>query len=202
MKVKLAPRLVRIKGGLPGLSERLIDEHETLYQGYVNKVNEIRERLDHADLDAANATYSDVRELKREELFAADAVRLHEAYFDNLGGGGQLAGTIQDWINEDFGSRDAWQREFLACGIAGRGWVVLAYDLTDGRLHNFMTDIHSDGVWAAIPLLVLDVYEHAYYLDYGTARKKYLDAFTAAVDWNVVNNRIEQHGLREMRPAA
>lgn len=197
------PKELKIKGGVPGLSARQIDEHyNVLYKGYCNKINEITGKLTSVDLDDANATYSTIRELKREEVFTANAVRLHEGYFDNLGGDAVSSGTIKNWLEEDFGSVESWEKEFRACGMAARGWVILAYDLADGRLHNYLSDIHSDGVWGAIPLLILDVYEHAYFIDYATARKSYLDAFFKNIDWQTVNNLIDKYGLLQVREAA
>lgn len=196
------PKEIKYKD-LPGLSERQIDQHyNTLYKGYVNKIGEIEDKLKGADFAAANATYSDLRELKREEVFTTNAIRLHEAYFDNLGGSGQPGGNIKRLIDEDFGSFEQWEKEFRACGMAARGWVALVYDVMDGRLHTYLSDIHSDGVWGAIPLLILDVYEHAYFIDYGVARKDYLDAFMGNVDWDHVNAQLEKHGIMERRAAA
>lgn len=188
---------------LEGISRRQLEEHhDVLYKGYVNKLNEIEAKAPAADLAEANATYSLVRELKREEVFASNAIRLHEMYFENLGGNGKgPSGPILDLIKEDFGSYERWEQEFKALGVAARGWVVLAFDWTDGKLHNYLSDIHSDGVWDASCLLILDVYEHAYFLDYGTARKKYLDAFMQNVDWDAVNARVQRLRLVEVRKA-
>lgn len=181
---------------LPGISQRQIAEHhDVLYKGYVNKLNEIETKLPTAAPGEANATYSLIRELKREEVFATDAIRLHEGYFESLGGDGTPSGAILQMINQDFGSYQAWETEFKALGVAARGWVVLAYDFVDGRLHNYLSDIHSDGVWAALPLLILDVYEHAYFIDYGTGRRGYIEAFMKNVSWAVVNSRVEKMGL-------
>ena len=121
-------------------------------------------------------------------------MKLHEAYFDNLGGqGGTPVGKVAKMIARDFGSVEKWLAEFAACGLAARGWVVLAYDLEEKCLCNFIADVHNQGgVWGAVPLLVLDVYEHAYFLDYATARKKYVETFMANVDWSAVNSRLEK----------
>jgi len=205
MKVIKAAQELRVKGPIGDfLSEKTLKEHyETLYKGYVNKYNEIQEKLTEANLEAANATYSEIRELKKEELFAADAIRLHEGYFDCLGGDGSCSGTILSWLNEDFGSFENWQKEFTAACMSARGWVVLAYDLTDGRLHNYLTDIHSDGVWAAVPLLICDMYEHAYYFDYTASGKKdYINKFLGQINWDMVNQKLEDYGLKELREAA
>lgn len=187
---------------LPGLSEKQLSEHhDVLYAGYVKKTNEIRAKLEGVSLEGVNATYSDLRELKLEETFALNGVKLHERYFDNLGGkGGAPEGLVADWIMEDFGSYEKWQAEFAACGMAARGWVVLAFDLEEKRLMNVICDVHNQGgVWGQVPLLVLDVYEHAYFLDYATARKKYLETFTANVDWSAANAQIEKFDLAKYR---
>ena len=118
---------------LPGLSERqLAEHHDVLYAGYVKKVNEIRLALQGVDLSKANGTYSDLRELKVEEGFALNGVKLHEAYFDNMTPQGQQpTGPVAEWLAQDFGSLEKWAADFAACGLAARGWVVLAFDLTD-----------------------------------------------------------------------
>ena len=187
---------------LPGLSERqLAEHHDVLYAGYVKKVNEIRAALAAVDLAKANGTYSELRELKVEEGFALNGVKLHEAYFDNMTAQGQQpSGAAADWIAQDFGSYEKWAADFAACGLAARGWVVLAFDLADGKLHNYVCDVHNQGgVWGSVPLLVLDVYEHAYFLDYATARKKYVDGFMTNLDWNVANGLIAKYDLKKHR---
>ncbi|MFA6603559.1 MAG: Fe-Mn family superoxide dismutase [Patescibacteria group bacterium] len=183
---------------LPGLSERqLAEHHDVLYAGYVKKIGEIRAALAAVDLAKANATHSDLRELKVEETFALNGAVLHERYFDNLkAGGSKPEGRIAELLARDFGSYEKWAAEVAACGLAARGWVVLAYDLNDGRLHNYVCDVHNQGgVWGAIPLLVLDVYEHAYFLDYATARKKYIETFLANLDWSVPNGLLGKFNL-------
>ena len=187
---------------LPGLSEKQLSEHhDVLYAGYVKKVNEIRSALATVDLSKANGTFSELRELKVEEGFALNGVKLHEAYFDNMSPVGAAAvGPIAEWIAADFGSYEAWASDFAACGLAARGWVVLAFDFADGKLHNYVCDIHNQGgIWGAVPLMVLDVYEHAYFLDYATARKKYIDSFMGNLDWNVSNGLISKHELTKHR---
>ncbi len=184
---------------LPGLSEKQLSEHHgVLYAGYVKKSNEIREKLAKVDLASANGTYSDLRELKVEETFAVNGVRLHEGYFSTMGGqGGKPNGTIVKWIEEDFGSFEKWVEEFKAEGLCARGWVVLAFDLYDKKLYNYVCDVHNQGgVWGSVPLLILDVYEHAYFLDYATARKKYVETFMGLIDWEVVNALVSEYGLR------
>lgn len=178
---------------VPGISARQLQEHhDVLYVGYVNKVNEIRAAYETVDYSKANQSYSALRAAKSAEPFALNGVKLHEAYFDNLGGqGGKATGKVLELIERDFGSYEKWEQDFKASGIAARGWVVLAYDLDDERLHNFSMDAHDQGgIWSAIPLLVLDTYEHAYMIDYGVKRAPYIDAFMATIDWDEVNRRL------------
>ena len=178
---------------MEGFSKRQLEEHHgVLYKGYVNKLNEIRKLLQSVDHSKANQTYSDLRALKVEETFALNGIKLHEYYFDNMGGsGGKASGQALAMIERDFGSYDAWEKDFKASGMAVRGWVVLAYDLDDGTLHNFGNDSHNAGpIWNAVPILVMDTYEHAYMIDYGVKRPPYIDAFMNVIDWDVVNERL------------
>ncbi|MCL5773289.1 MAG: superoxide dismutase [Firmicutes bacterium] len=188
---------------LDGLSEKQLSEHHgVLYTGYVKKWNEIQEKLETVDKSTPNATYSDLRELKLEETFAGNAIILHEMYFANLGGNGTPSGTILEWIKEDFGSFEKWAEEFKAMGICSRGWVVLGMDVQSSRLHNYLCDVHNQGgMWGTAPFLILDVYEHAYFIDYATGRKSYIEAFMKNINWDSVNNMIKQWHMDEMRKA-
>ncbi|MFA5866405.1 MAG: Fe-Mn family superoxide dismutase [Actinomycetota bacterium] len=183
---------------LPGLSEKLLSEHhDVLYAGYVKKLNEIRSKLETADRAEANASYSLFGELKREETFTANAVKLHEAYFDNLGGNGQPDDAILEMISRDCGGVDTWRAEMTASGIAARGWVVAAYDLDLACLITYICDTHNLGcIWNAVPLVVLDVYEHAYYLDYATGRKSYIEAVLNNLNFAYANDLIKRSDLR------
>lgn len=182
---------------LQGLSAKQLSEHhDILYAGYIKKTNEIRKALETADLSTANGVYSELRELKTEETFAVNGYKLHEGYFDNLGGDGNVGGKIKEMIERDFGSYEKWEAEFKALGLASRGWVVLSYDLDDKRLYNITCDAHNQGgVWNSIALVILDVYEHAYFIDYATQRKAYVDAFIKLVDWEHVNNLLKQYNI-------
>ncbi|MFA4887091.1 MAG: Fe-Mn family superoxide dismutase [Candidatus Nanoarchaeia archaeon] len=186
---------------LNGLSEKqLAEHHDVLYAGYVKKINEIRSAILKADKTNVNGTYAELRELKVEETFALNAVKLHEGYFDNLGGDGVASGAIKKMIETDFTSFDKWKEEFMACGLGARGWVVLAFDLEERRLYNFVCDVHNQGgVWGSIPLLILDVYEHAYFIDYATGRKKYIEAFMNNIDWTFVNHIMDHYKIEEWR---
>jgi Fe-Mn family superoxide dismutase len=175
-----------------GISRKTHDEHYKLYTGYVNKVNEIRTKLAALgvpDPTKANATFSELRELKVEYSFALGGVKNHELYFGHLGGkGGAPTGAIADAINTTFGSYDNWKADLKATGIAARGWVWTALDLSDGSLFNYIGDSQNTyPMWNATPVLGLDVYEHAYFIDFGSARAKYLDAFFNVIDWDAVN---------------
>ncbi len=182
------------------LSEKQLAEHKILYEGYVKKINEINNKLATVDKSTANGTYSDLRELKVEETFALNAIKLHEGYFSNIQQPKAATGAIASWIKEDFGSMEAWAEEFKALGLCARGWVVLAFDLEENKLRNIVCDIHNQGgIWGCIPLLILDVYEHAYFVDYATARKKYTEAFMQNLDWNFVNSLIEKYHVHHFR---
>jgi len=189
--IPLDPRLLN----MPGFSQRQILEHfNVLYKGYVNKVNEIRNKLLSADRSSANATYSEFRALKKGETFALDGVILHELYFNNLGGMGSApSGSLLHKIEYDFGSFNNWMQDFIATGLAARGWAVLAYDPRDRGLHNFLQDAHDQGVIVnSKAILVLDVYEHAYFIDYGTQKRDYITAFLQNVNWTVAEKRWER----------
>lgn len=188
----LEPKPLKYKS-LPGLSEKQLSEHhDVLYAGYVKKYNEIAEQISKVDLESANATYSELRELFTEKNFALNGIKLHEAYFDNLTDKpASCDGNIKKLIEKRWGSVEQWQAEFAALGICARGWVVLAYDYNLGSLENYTYDAHNIGGVADTELvLVMDVYEHAYFLDYDTARKDYISAFMAAIDWSVANQRV------------
>lgn len=179
---------------LNGISQNTIENHYSkLYQGYVKKWQEIQERLKNVDKSTANATFSDFRELKLEESFAGNAIILHEAYFDVLGGDGQINGDIIKAIEAEFGSFENWLTDFKALGLCSRGWVVLAYDYNDGSLRNYLLDVHNlHGVWGAAPVLVLDMYEHAYFIDFGTDKKSYIDTFFQNINWSAVDKKYQK----------
>lgn len=181
---------------LAGISERQLSEHhDVLYAGYVKKYNEITEKLKTVDLSSANGTYSDLRELMVEKAFALNGIKLHESYFDNLTDKpSPISGRIEELIVEQWGSVEKWSDEFSALGLTARGWVVLAFDYHLGKLAHYIYDAHHQGGVADTEnVLVMDVYEHAYFLDFGTARKDYIDKFMAAIDWEVVNSRVGRH---------
>lgn len=177
------------------ISEEVVRWHHDIHQaGYVNKLNEIHEKLKTVDRKSANANYSDYRSLKIEESFNACGVILHEIYWEALGGDGKFDKNLEvsKKILSDFGSFEAWKEDFIACCKSARGWAVLAYDLYDERLHNYLCDFHHVGVvWGAIPILAIDVWEHAYYRDYGPDRAKYIDGVLKIINWQKVNENFQ-----------
>ncbi|MBM3250652.1 MAG: superoxide dismutase [Candidatus Nealsonbacteria bacterium] len=177
-----------------GISQKTIEIHwEKLYQGYVKKWQEIQENLETADREMANASFSEFRELKIEETFTANAIILHEAYFDILGGDGNPEGEIIEVIAKNFGSFENWLKEFKSLGLASRGWAVLGYDFNEERLRNYIADAHNlYGIWGAAPILVLDVYEHAYFIDFGSDRKSYIESFFSNLDWGKINQKFQK----------
>lgn len=182
---------------LDGISRETIEAHYKLYQGYVSKRNEILGKLAAVDLSSANQTYSELRALKVDLTFAVGGVKNHEIYFEHLGGvGGDPAGIFGDLVKRDFGSVEAWKADLKATGLGGRGWAWTAYDWDEGRLFNYIGDAQNTfPVWNATPLVALDVYEHAYFLDYQTDRASYIEAFFENLDWGVVNGWVGQYAI-------
>ena len=175
---------------LDGISREAVEAHFKLYEGYVAKRNEILGKLGDVDVSAANQVYSEIRALKVDLSFAVGGIKNHEIYFDHLGGnGGDPDGLVADLIVRDFGSVADWRADLKATGMAGRGWAWTAYDWDEGRLFNYVGDAQNTfPIWNATPLVALDVYEHAYFLDYQTDRAAYIEAFFRNLDWGVVNS--------------
>ena len=189
----LHPRLQQLQG----ISRASVEAHYRLYQGYVAKRNEILAALDGVDLEKANQVYSDVRALKVDLTFAIGGIKNHELYFAHLGGpGGDPDGAFRSLVERDFGSVEAWRTDLKATGVAARGWAWTAYDWDEARLFNYLGDAQNTfPVWNATPLVALDVYEHAYFLDYQTDRPSYIDAFFENLDWSVVNGWIGSYRI-------
>ncbi len=188
-KDKLKPR------GLEGISDQQIDYHfDVHYKGYVTKLNEIWSKLPDVDLGKANQNYSDLREMKLEEAFNYDGSMLHEYYFESLSKEHvEIPASVKEQIDKDFGSYDNFVKLFKAVGTAFRGWAHLIFDLNYGKLRVVGADIHSaSAIWNALMILPLDVYEHAYYTDYGAKRAPYMDAFMKNVNWKVVEKRLNR----------
>ena len=179
---------------LTGISEKLIrSHHENNYTGAVKALNVVEQHL--AELgtmkDMPAYLYGD---LKREELIRNGSVVLHELYFANLGGNGKADGSAAKVIGQWYGDHGTWEAEFKRIGNAlggGSGWVILAYNQHTRELHNYWAADHAHNAPFSVPLLVMDMYEHAYQMDYGAAAAKYIDAFVQNVNWEEVNRRVE-----------
>jgi superoxide dismutase, Fe-Mn family len=182
---------------LDGISRESVEAHYKLYEGYVNKRNEILTKLDGVDLTSANQVYSEVRALKVDLTFAVGGIKNHEIYFEHLGGdGGDPDDAFRQLVERDFGSVQAWREDLKATGTAARGWAWTAYDWDEGRLFNYLGDAQNTfPIWNATPLVALDVYEHAYFLDYRTDRSSYIDAFFDNLDWTTVNDWVSKYQI-------
>ena len=170
---------------ITGISEKvLVSHYENNYVGAVKRLNAIGTQL--AELDFAKAPNFLINGLKREELIAANSMILHEIYFDGLGGASKPSGALADAIARDFGSLERWRTEFAAMGKAeggGSGWVILSYSPRDKRLVNQWAADHTTTLAGGRPVLVLDMYEHAYHMDYGAKAAAYVDAYMDVIRW-------------------
>src|SRR2546421_3745257 len=192
MRYKLKPIHCR-PWTLSYLSVKLVESHyENNYGGALRRLNAITEQLE--TLDVAKAPGHVLNGLKREELAALNSTLLHELYFASLGGDGQPTKSMSEILARDFGSLERWRAEFRAMGYAlggGSGWVVLTYVPRDGRLINQYASEHSQGVASGVPILALDMYEHAYHIDFGANAKAYVDTFMRNLDWPGLEARYE-----------
>ncbi|HBW22526.1 MAG: superoxide dismutase [Elusimicrobia bacterium GWA2_56_46] len=182
------PRLSR----MPGFSVQLAANHMKLYQGYVTNTNALSEKLTAMLTDGKEKT-PEYAELKRRFGWEFNGMRLHELYFGNMGSDGipQRSAQVYKTILEDFGSFETWKKDFIATGLMrGVGWVALYQDNVSGRVFNVWVNEHDGGHLAGcMPLLVLDVFEHAYITDYQLERAKYIEAFFNVIDWEAVSKR-------------
>jgi Fe-Mn family superoxide dismutase len=179
---------------LNGISERTMTEHYTLYEGYVKKWNEIVEKLRHADMASANQSYSEFRALSVEMSFALSGIKNHETYFGHLGGdGAEPTGALAKQIEKDFGSFDQLKQILTAAGMSARGWAWLVWDRDLERLLVIVGDSQNTYTdWNALPLVAIDVYEHAYYLDHGAKRAAYIETFFHNLDWSIPQETFEK----------
>jgi Fe-Mn family superoxide dismutase len=174
---------------VPGLSEKLlVSHHDNNYAGAVKRLGAIRGEF--GKLDPATAPVFEINGLKREELIAWNSMILHEVYFAGLGGAEKPSAALAQAVERDFGSMDRWAAEFSGIGKAlggGSGWVLLTWSPHDGRLVNTWASDHTQTLAGGTPLLALDMYEHAYHLDYGAKAGDYVNAFMKAVSWKNAN---------------
>jgi Fe-Mn family superoxide dismutase len=179
---------------LNGLSQRLIDSHwSNNYGGSVRALNETKRRLADALADRELPAYI-YNDLKREHLMRTGSVVLHELYFENLGGNGRADDAARAWLAAGFGQFDRWEAEFrrIANGLGGgSGWVVLGYNRQFGTAENYWMADHLHSPVMTVPLLVMDMYEHSYHMDFGAAAAQYVDAFFNNINWESVLARIE-----------
>ena len=173
--------------------EQLTPHHQAHYGGALKSLLQIETELEGADRSKANANYAAVRELKREEVHAMNSVVLHELYFDGMtGAAGDPGEAAQDVLKKRFGSVDKWVEDFKAAAISARGWAVLAQHPVSGKLYNVVSDVHDVGIMVlGIPLVIIDCYEHAFYVDYKNKKADYVSAYPKFVDWAEVDRRIK-----------
>jgi Fe-Mn family superoxide dismutase len=180
--------------GMPGFSETLLKNHFTLYQGYVTNTNKVLDTLAQMLKDGKTGT-PEHAELKRRLGWEWNGMRLHELYFENMGGKAALdtAGKLAGKLAGEFGSHEAWEKDFKATGMMrGIGWVALYLDPSSGRLINFWINEHDTAHPAGgAPLLIMDVFEHAYMIDYGLKKADYIEAFIKSIDWAAVESRLK-----------
>lgn len=180
-------------GSLRGLSERLIvSHHENNYGGAVKNLNRVELELSRIDAETPAFIVAGLRE---RELTFRNSKSLHEAYFGNLGGTGQRSGPIEQALAQAYGSSARWEEHMRATAMAlggGSGWAILGLELDTGALRTIGSAHHTQVLGSSLPLLVLDMYEHSYHLDYGASVARYIDAFFANVSWDEVNRRLER----------
>jgi len=192
--------------GMPGLSEAALKLHFTLYQGYVNNTNRLLDELK-ALAEHGQSNTPQYAELKRRFAFEFDGMKLHELFFENLvttPSSPDPKSAFYKAIEANFGSFDSWQNDFIATAqMRGIGWAVLFYDPSTGRLMNAWINEHHSGLLAqCVPLLVLDVFEHAFVVDYQLDRPSYIKAMLQQIDWKVVEARFEGKPVQKGKPVA
>lgn len=180
--------------GMPGFSEALLNNHFTLYQGYVKNSNTLDEQLIQLRKDGKGADPM-FAEMKRRFGWEFNGMRLHELYFENLGGNTPINqdGRLAARLHQDFGSFDEWVQDFKSVGaMRGIGWAILYQDVTNGRLLNFWINEHDTGHPAGcVPILVMDVFEHAFMTDYGLKRADYINSFFQNIEWTKAEERMQ-----------
>lgn len=181
--------------GLKGLSEQLLKNHFALYQGYVANTNKLTELLS-GMLKEGKTAAPDFSELKRRFGWEWNGMRLHEYYFENISKESAMLPPDSPFLKKaakDFGSFETWEKDFRAIGATrGIGWTIAYYEPRSDKIYNIWINEHNTGhLSGATPLLVMDVFEHAYMLDYGIKRADYIETFLKTIDWNTVNQRFE-----------
>jgi Fe-Mn family superoxide dismutase len=179
-------------GKLTGFSEKMIvSHHENNYAGAVKSLNKVEEHLAAINKDTPGFL---VAGLKERELTFTNSMILHERYFGNLGGNGKAGGAVQQKLTAGYGTFGKWEEHFRALGLSlggGSGWAIVDYSLFSGDVRTYWAGNHTQTLAGGLPLLVMDMYEHAYAIDYGAAAAKYIDAFFQNINWDAVNGRLE-----------
>jgi Fe-Mn family superoxide dismutase len=182
--------------GMEGFSDTLLKNHFTLYQGYVTNTNKLMDALTQLLKEGKTGT-PEYAELKRRFGWEFNGMRLHEYYFENLGGKGGInkSGKLYQKLVESFSSYEAWEKDFKATGaMRGIGWTVLYQDIPSGRFINFWINEHDVGhPSGGMPILIMDVFEHAFMLDYGLKRADYIESFFKNIHWEEVEKRLLLH---------
>lgn len=189
---KLKPlKYEELKGFLS--KDQLSPHHAAHYGGAFKSLQQIETELEGADRSKASANYAPIRELKREEVHAMNSVVLHELYFDGMSAaGGNPGEASEDILKKRFGTTDKWIEDFKASAISARGWALLCFHPVNQKLYNVVTDVHDVGpLILGIPLVVIDCYEHAFYVDYKNKKGDYVSAYPKFIDWTEVDRRIK-----------
>ena len=196
----VARQFPSMEKNLDGISKQTMEDHYKLYQGYVKKTNECRQRLKEFDYGQieGNQVFSDLRAVSIDYTFALLGFKNHDLYFGHLGGsGGDPSGRFAELVQAEYpGGLDMWQQAVRKAASSARGWVMVGYDLNDGSIFNYIMD--TQNLWAVynmVPVLAIDVYEHAYVADYDptpAGRGQYVEAFFRNLDWDHVNRQLEQ----------
>lgn len=177
-------------GKLTGISDAQLEAHFGLYKGYVNKLNEIESKLKTADRSATNYSFGEFAELKRRFAVPYNGTVLHEMYFENLSPKGSPSPAFEKLVSTSFGSFDAWKADVKATGLAVPGWVVTCLETPTGAIQNIQIMEHHIGFpLHHVPLLIMDTWEHAFFLDYKADRGAYIETFFQNINWDVVNSR-------------
>lgn len=186
-----AKDFTHLLGKLEGISENQLKAHFGLYQGYVNKLNEIEEKLKTADRSKSNYSFGEYSELKRREAVAFNGTYLHQLYFENLSGDpSEASDALKAELEKCFGGMEAFEQDMKASALSTPGWVLLTWNRIDQSLHHYIMFEHHVGLPTFQEIiLALDCWEHAFMIDYGTNKADYLAAFTKNIDWNTVNER-------------
>ncbi|MFB0515125.1 MAG: superoxide dismutase [Candidatus Neomarinimicrobiota bacterium] len=177
-------------GSLEGISDKLLEAHFGLYKGYAARLTLIEEELKKADKSHTNYSWGHWSELKRREAVAFNGTYLHELYFENLQARGEPSAELLNAVKESFGGYDEFLKDVKATGLCTIGWVVVTMSRVDNRLHTYLLTEHHIGFPVLQDIvLVLDSFEHAFAMDYGTDRGGYIDAFVKNINWEIVNQR-------------